>query len=102
MKIYFYQWYLFATHIDSEGVDELSNDRIETFSSSKAALNSYNKKKKRFEYLDSLDQLDNKFRFHGGFIGDIMETKIVNTKDLKNLCEFLVNKGEIPSEYHDI
>lgn len=101
MKIYFYQWYLFATHKDSEGIDDNSIDRIETFTSSKAALNSYNKKKKRFKYLNSLDQLDNELRFFGNVIGDIMETKIVNTKDLINLCEFLVNKGEIPSEYHD-
>jgi len=99
MKIYFYTWSTYFHEQDWGDGEDLRGSRIETFTTPQASLKAYKKHKRKIDKLNSLqDEKDKRGDFGTTQRYNITEPRGLEVKgyqDLKALCKYLVDKGEM-------
>ena len=99
MKIYFYTWSTYYYEEDWEEGEDCRGSRIETFTTPQASLNAYKKHKRKIDKLNSLQEEKNKrgdFGTHQRwYITEPRGLEVKGYQDLKALCKYLVDKGEM-------
>ena len=105
MKIYFYTWSTFYFESGWDDGQGESGQRIETFTTPEASLNAYKKHKRKIDKLNNLQDEKNErgdFATHQRwYITEPRGLEVKGYKDLKALCKYLVDEGEMEYDQSD-
>ena len=105
MKIYFYTWstFYFESGWDDGRVE--NGQRIETFTTPEASLNAYKKHKRKIDKLNSLQDENAKrsdiYTHQHWYITEPRGLEVKGYQDLKALCKYLVDEGEMEYDQSD-
>jgi|5_EtaG_2_1085323.scaffolds.fasta_scaffold01199_11 DNA repair ATPase RecN len=99
MKIYFYTWDTYYREEDWDDYVIQEGQRIETFTTPEASLNAYKKHKRKIDKLNSLQDEKHERHDFATFqrwsITEPVGLEVKGYQDLKRLCKYLVNSGEM-------
>jgi hypothetical protein len=104
MKIYFYTWRTSYWEHDWNDGEMEEGKRIETFTTAKASLNAYKKHKRKIDKLNSLQDINLRKDFSPCQYWSLTEPvglEVKSYQDLKALCKYLVDEGEMEYDQSD-